>query len=312
MVIGGASMPGLVLDSYYQGNRNEYLAHYILSALGVAVKVHHEEDIGVDFICTLAKKEARRLTFSSSFLVQIKSMSRDNDLTYGGPHEKTQQWQKEQINWLFGQDLPFLIGLVDKTKLVLSLYITSNMWSVFYGNERIGQVVLQPNIPPNTEDIIPVPSNMVMTDWPIGIGDGKKYEIPLGPPIAKISIDETEDRDKVENFRAVLAYFLILEQQNIIYRKLNIHHAKFPRRITTNQKLITNFGVYTAANDEPGANITQQLETLAPIILVLAYNFKSQKDSRLNKLKEVVELLPLGEEHSILRRLAPELFDDPH
>jgi hypothetical protein len=45
-------MPGLLLDSFYQGNRSEYLAQYILSALGVAVKVPHEEDIGVDFNCT--------------------------------------------------------------------------------------------------------------------------------------------------------------------------------------------------------------------------------------------------------------------
>ncbi len=304
-------MPGLLLDSYYQGNRNEYLAHYILSALGVAVKVPHEEDIGVDFICTMAKKEDRRLTFSSSFLVQIKPMSRNNDLAFGGPHEKTRQWQKEQINWLFSQDLPFLIGLVDKAKLVLSLYMTSTMWSAFYGNERMGQVVLQPGIPPNAEDIIPAPSNTTMHDWPAGMGDGKKYEIPLGPPIVRISIDETEDRFKVENFRAVLEYFLILEQQNIIYRKLNIHYAKFPRQISTNQKQLTHFGIYTAANDEPGANISQQLETLAPIILVLAYNFKSQKDPRLDNLKRVVELLPPGEEHSILRGLAPELFNEP-
>lgn len=41
-------MPGTLLDSFYQGNRIEYLAHYVLFALGVAVKVPHEEDIGAD------------------------------------------------------------------------------------------------------------------------------------------------------------------------------------------------------------------------------------------------------------------------
>lgn len=222
----------------------------------MAVKVPHEEDIGVDFNCTLAKKEDRRLSFSSSFLVQIKSVSRNNDLTYGGPHEKTGQWQEEEIKWLFRQDLPLIIGLVDRSKLTLSLYTTSAMWSVFYRSDKLGQVVLQPGIPPNAEDIIPVPTITTMNSWQVGIGDGKSYKIPLGPPTVKISIDEADNPEKVNNIRGVLEYFLILEQQNILYRKLHIHYTKFPRQITTNEKQLTHFGIYTAANDEPGENIS--------------------------------------------------------
>jgi hypothetical protein len=39
-------MPGRKLTSFRQGNRGEYLAQYILSALGVVVKAPMEEDKG--------------------------------------------------------------------------------------------------------------------------------------------------------------------------------------------------------------------------------------------------------------------------
>ena len=46
-------MPGSIWYPFRQGNRSEYLALYILSALGISIYVPRTEDIGVDFYCSL-------------------------------------------------------------------------------------------------------------------------------------------------------------------------------------------------------------------------------------------------------------------
>ena len=120
----GKNMPGTRWLSFRQGNRSEYLALYILSALGIVVKVPIEEDIGADFHCSLAKVEKNRMTFQAPFIVQVKSKS--ENFTYGGPNRK-EKWKKDEVNWLFNQELPLLLGIADKINAVLELFTTSSM-----------------------------------------------------------------------------------------------------------------------------------------------------------------------------------------
>ena len=88
-------MPGSLWFPFRQGNRSEYLALYILSALGVVVKVPKEEDIGADFHCSLAYMEDNRMTFQFPFLVQTKSIS-ESTICYGGLDGKN-RWKQEEI-----------------------------------------------------------------------------------------------------------------------------------------------------------------------------------------------------------------------
>lgn len=303
-------MPGMLLDSFYQGNRSEYLAHYILSALGVAVKVPHEEDIGVDFNCTLARKEGRRLIFGPSFLVQVKSIADKNELIYGGPDKKTGVWRKTELDWLFTQDLPLLIGLADKSRQELSLYITCNMWHAYYMKGDIGQVTLLPAPASSTENPISQATLTNMPEWTgKGIGSGERYDIPLGPPILTISLDDTENPDKVVHYRQALDHALHWEQQNITYRRLRVHYSISPTFIKTNEPL-TAYVAFFAANPVPGANTTEQLQSVAPILTALAFNFKLQSaQDSLEKMKSIVQLLnQTSLEVGILRAHVPELF----
>jgi hypothetical protein len=47
-------MPGSIWFPFRRGDRSEYHALHILSALGIAFYVPRTEDIGVDFYCSLA------------------------------------------------------------------------------------------------------------------------------------------------------------------------------------------------------------------------------------------------------------------
>jgi hypothetical protein len=288
-------MPGSKWFTFRQGNRSEYLAQYILSALGVAVKVPIEEDVGADFHCSLAKFNGNLMTFFAPFLVQIKSISEKN-IIYGGVGSNG-IWKKEEIEWLFSQELPLLIGLVDKKDLTLRLYTTSNMWAAWYFSGKIAQAILCPDDPNQTTDQIlsPTKENNAeeVNEWiSNNVGDGLKWKIPLGPALVSISYDDLENQERMNEFRRILSFALQLEQDNITYRRLFVHISKWPVVIDTNKNIMAQ-GIFVAANPVPGANTDDQLKSLYPILVTLAYNFKMQnKKAELAKIRKVLEMFP--------------------
>ena len=73
-----ASVTGSLARNPHQGSRTEYLAQYVISGLGSAVAVPHQEDSGIDLYCTLGTpdpEQYRRLVCRHPFYVQVKSTS---------------------------------------------------------------------------------------------------------------------------------------------------------------------------------------------------------------------------------------------
>lgn len=300
-------MPGTRWLSFRQGNRSEYLALYILSALGIVVKVPIEEDVGADFHCSLAKVDKNKMTFQTPFIVQVKSTL--ENIIYGGLNIDG-TWKKDEVEWLFNQELPLLIGIADKTNGKLDLFTTSNMWAARYYSGNNAQVIFQPNNPSKAHEEIKIPKSVLISEWPETTGDRKRWEIPLGPPLVSINIEEIEDTDKINLYRDILLRALRMEQENITYRRLQVHFSKWPLKITTNKYENFIYGAFIAANPVPGKNTAEQLKSLSPIIATLAFNFKSQyKLSEIQKLKPIVNLVPESVELKILKDKVPELFD---
>ena len=299
-------MPGSIWFPFRQGDRSEYLALYILSSLGISVYVPRTEDIGADFYCSLAKRDGNRMTFNFPFIVQVKSSS-IRKIPFGGPDENG-RWKKEEIEWLFNQELPLLIGLADKNTSKLDLYSTANMWAARYTGKDFGQIMLLPGEPGDMHGTL-VPNYTTVKDWPPGIGDGKRCDLPLGPPVLSISIDDVENETKTEAYREILAVPLRIEQDNITYRRLQVHFYKCLHRFTTNTPVEGTI-VYCVSNPVPGTNTQEQLESLKPIIVTLAYNYKIQKQlSSLMSLKPIVQLLSKDGVTDMLKRDVPELFE---
>lgn len=300
-------MAGSILFDFRQGNRSEYLALYVLSALGIAVYVQRTEDIGVDFYCSLANRKGRRMTFHSPFLVQVKSNHRK--ICYGGPDKKNNKWKKEQIEWLFAQELPFFIAVVDKKTLKLELYSTSNMWGAHYKDGYVGEVVFVLNQPKGKDEVFVPDNSVAVQDWPKGIGNGKRITVPLGYALVSISLNDVEDQNKLTKYRQILEEAIKMEQENITYRRLGVHFSKWPHRYNTNYSCKA-FGMNLVANPVLGTNTERQLESIKPIIAALAYNYKSQKQPQeLLKLKPIITLLKHDVVLDLLKKEIPELFD---
>jgi hypothetical protein len=146
--------------------------------------VIRQEDIGVDFHCALARQEGRKLTFHSPYLVQVGSVG-SKAYRYGGTHDdKSQEWRKWEIEWLFAQDLPLLVCTVDRARGQFCLYSTSAIWHAYYESQSLlGAVELLP------DEVEPRPRENI----PSHCGDGFCYFAPLRRPVVELTIADLED-----------------------------------------------------------------------------------------------------------------------
>lgn len=284
-------MPGSYLLPFRQGNRSEYLALYILSALGFSIKVPREEDVGFDFHCSIATKKENLIITGASYLVQVKSASEINKIKYDSPNA---------IKWLFNQELPLFLGVADKTLQTLNLYTTSNMW---YARNRAG----------NPSFIHLAPNSFSNSTWEKGVSlpepldkKKKKWKVPLGPPICSIKIDDLENNKLVKRYQTIMNKAIMLEQTNITYRRLHTHISQYPTFISKT-KFKTQHTII--ANSRKGANVNEQLKAIAPILINLAFNYKEQRNiSNLKKIQPMIKILPESPEKILLRKRMPELF----
>src|SRR5258706_12115201 len=101
--------------SFREGNRSELLADYLLSSIGITTPIRRQDDIGFDFYCHLVNDDDNKyLTFGFPFIIQIKSNSLTSIL-YGD--KNPDHWRIEKISWLFRNEIPFFIGIVDKQNI---------------------------------------------------------------------------------------------------------------------------------------------------------------------------------------------------
>ena len=111
----GASMPGKTDTNLRAGALAEGVGREILRRFSAVATVPREEDVGVDAMCTLLRRDGRALFAEDSFGVQFKSAS-VREIRYEG-HE---------ARWLRKLDVPFLMGSVDLAASTLQLYSTEN------------------------------------------------------------------------------------------------------------------------------------------------------------------------------------------
>jgi hypothetical protein len=215
-----------------------------------------------------------------------------------------------EIEWLWAQEVPFLIGVVDKANSTFALYATSPMWRVRYSNGgNPGEVVLRPGIPVQGQHI-GFPDPVAQPQWPAGTGDGQRWFVDLGAPLIRITAAEAENAEIIETSRGILDWALFVEQQNITYRRLDIPYFTWPLDIQTNDPAtIGSLGVFIAAQAGPAALTEQKLRGLAPFVFSLALHLKSSNQlDALNHLKSVFALFPDHLIPGFIKNQLPEIF----
>lgn len=285
-------MSSQLATSFRGGALSEYLAHYLLSNIGISVPVGRQDDHGYDFICTLGfpveKKQLMR--FGQSFLVQIKA-TKDEVIEFGGTTEKG-EWKKHELDWLFGLDLPFMIGISDKKAEALHLYATSLMWLIRYKKSKMGKIRFILDKPIPSDGYVLAKDDEFKAEG----SDGKTYEVYLDKPVITLSTELFEKKLALADARALLSRACQIELQNIAFNKLNVPTFGWLCDFTTNGPFSTaKTGRGYSWGEEGGSNVVDQLESTLPILCTLAGAYSDQKDE--DALKKLVGLYELISKH---------------
>ena len=310
-------MPGTQLFSYREGNISEYFAQFVLSCLGTCVPVPHQEDIGADFHCTLATREGRILSFGAPYLVQIKSESeaKGNRLIYGWhpPAKEGEKgvWKRTELEWLFSQENPLLVGIVDREQVKLSLYSTSALWMAYYNQPLPCQIVLVPNDPATATAHVPAPKPVPVQDCPPNTGDNHSWEVKLGPPLISVTAQDIAKEKNRLAYRRVLESAIKLDQANLWYRGLRVPYLNWVLTVDTNNPNHCTKpdakAWYHLVKNLP-ASTDNQIQAVSPIIASLILHYAAVND--LAKVLALEGIYPLIKDlqHDVMQQALESAF----
>jgi len=299
-------MSGIRHYSFREGDRSEYLANYLLSGLGLVTAITRQEDIGFDFYCQLADQEHGYLTFGYPFVIQVKSSGIDR-ITYG--NSDINKWKKENIEWLFKFELPFFIGIVDKAKMQIDIYNCSTLRFLLIANLFPSIIEFEFMKSKSTSET-KKPYKEVLKNWSDkNKGDGHKHIINIGKPLVTITNNDIYNNTKIlVQKKNILRKAITMEQNNILFKKLELPYFHWIKTINTNNDFTLNW-FYFVSHDE--TTLTNHYKTLGPGLLSLAINLRAnQQEELLKQLSPILrkipkDIIPCGMEKSF-----PGIFDN--
>jgi len=280
---------------YRQGDRAEYLAQYILSALAITVPVPRQEDVGIDFHCSLLRRKGKSLYPGIPFNIQIKSAGKvvkKDGVRFGGITKKG-SWKKHQIEQLCQTDTPLLVGLVDLKKQTLDLFSTITRYFVLSNWRGTGfprEVAMIPYIP--------------LGEGHLGVGELENladradmpntlWKLPLGQPIVSITIAESEKTKRCEEIKELLEPFLRIDQENAVCFRIGLGYFDWPLIIRPGQ-MLKEFGAGLASQPADSPAVKKQLQTVSRIVasLLTSYRISNMKKEIL-AWETVLQQLPI-------------------
>jgi hypothetical protein len=304
-------MPGLQWSTFWEGNRAELFATYILSSVAAVVPVPRPVDYGLDLLCTLTHRDEYALYAGSAFGVQVKSVN-TAEVKYGGL-DKRGNWKQHEVEWLYGQDQPILLCLVDLKEWQLRVYSTVRMWWVRWMKGPPGEIVLIPdfrledfkeqtreNRYPHVllEDVDPKKS----------YGDGYLYRVPLGKPIIEVFLKEQEAQDYRDRLRECLDRWVELDYMNVTYRRLKVPFTVEWSEWETNVPPKSSAKVWQYWNPTLDKNIPEVLSSIAPAVSSLLLNLRAQ--GQLDKLELVLPIAHLVRQYGLLDPMGGEVLEE--
>jgi hypothetical protein len=287
-------MPGGLWNNFRQGNRTEYLAAYLLSALGIAVKVPREEDVGIDFHCNLASDfGSGLLQFFAPYNVQIKSVSNGSEeISYGGV--KDGKCKIHEVRWLLSQRTPFFLGLVNKKIGEIRLYSMANRWFAKYEEQVPCELVfvtdtLAAGEELRIESIGKTP--MAHTSIPAEVASCS-WKIPLGPPVMTLNVEEAEDACSLVNKRSNFKDYIYLDEKNGVFAGMNLPAFSWPYTISPNESLMQN-GFAVGWNKNIGHHTNQQMQVLASLVASMQRTYViTGNTEEAQKLGDLLSIIP--------------------
>jgi hypothetical protein len=303
-------MPGLQWAPFWEGNRAELFATYVLSSVAAVVGVPRQVDFGLDLLCTLTRQDGNALYAGRAFGVQVKSAG-SPEARYGGL--KDGAWKKYEIDWLYGQDLPMLLCTVDLQQWRVSLYSVTRMWWVRWKMGIPGEIILVPSMELGADASRTESSRYPRQELPLASdgtrpGDGYSYRVPLGQPVVSVSLDQEDTRERRDNVRECLDRWVHLESRNVRHYQMKVPYTEEWMEWTPNTAPTFPGKLWHYYNPTRDQNVPEILSSIGPAVASLYHQLRIQRQDA--KVEQVVPLCRLLEEYgnldvTVARQLNP-------
>jgi hypothetical protein len=150
----------------------------ILRRLAFVAPVPRAEDVGIDAMCTLQRRDGEMLYPEDTFAVQIKSWT-----------TRSLSLEEPDMAWLHGLDLPLFLVSVDLKGARGAVYSLINLFGP--GNRTLREDNGPPTEPIEAILDPPASSQYGMQPWVASLGPPPT--IWIGPPVFAFRFDEVDD-----------------------------------------------------------------------------------------------------------------------
>ena len=115
---GGILMSGGRSRTFRLGDRAELLIEHLLSAIAFTTRVPRQEDIGIDFMCSLITGSHGAGLLKAGPFLSVQAKSSAEAVVYEKAHER---------EWIMHQENPLLICVADRAASAMDVYSTWNL-----------------------------------------------------------------------------------------------------------------------------------------------------------------------------------------
>jgi hypothetical protein len=201
------------ITGYYEGDRSELLASYVLSQLGFCVPVPRQFDRFLIDIFVQVFRTENQVHRATSLSCGFQIKSNQEPISIRGDH------QREAF---FRTGTPFFVAVVDKKHQLLSIYTTIQRLLFAW-----------------TPGEVDVDLIFDETSWPLSAISGT--HLPLGKPIVKIDIgvldsDNSEESQAERRKLRIVVLWIMVERLAIACRQDQMPFVPMPKTIRTNEQ----------------------------------------------------------------------------
>jgi hypothetical protein len=190
-------------DNLRRGNNNEGLGIQLLRGVGAVAPVPRDQDVGIDAVVTLLKRdEGRRLLAGSSVFVQLKSSS-----------IRKLVFDHSDLEWLQRLELPYFIGSVDSDTASLSLYTVHGLNMLLGSDPPLAGAELCLDLESGCVNS-PMDTKEEFDEWLALDAKSLTPKIYLGPPVLRWTLSAANDRDFLDRSHPVLESWVAVAEDN--------------------------------------------------------------------------------------------------
>ncbi len=219
-------MPGGRSRPFRLGDRSELLVQQLLTSIAFTTPVPRQEDIGVDFLCSLITDYGSPHLLKAGPFFSVQAKSSTAPIEYRKPHE---------IQWITHQENPVLLCVADRVAGAMDVYSTWNLLCGVEGGWK-GEKV------PNCIRLCPGKSHA--WDWR-GVEDqpDESQDILLGKPIVRITHQQAFDEISTREIAQVIEAWIELDRENIVNCRAGLNWVAGPLEYETGKRPGPKLGV---------------------------------------------------------------------